>query len=171
MPSVTLKAFVPGAGPAEVFTRLADFSAYPRYTATVREVTVTELSDGAVASHWTVDFRNGVLCWSERDRVDPDTLTIGFTQTEGDFERFEGTWRVAAAGADDDPCVRVDFTATFDLGMPSLASILDPVARQALSESIGLILRGLFGRHTTVTETVDATDAGPVGAPLPATGG
>ena len=184
MPSVTLEATVPGADPAAVFTRLADFSAYPRYTAAVRKVTVTGVDDDIVASHWSVNFRNGVLCWSERDRIDLAALTIDFAQVDGDFERFDGTWRVTAQPAADrgdggahgrvgspgpaGPApgatqvldVRVHFSATFDLGMPSLAAILDPVARQALTESIGLILRGLFGEHIHIAEASATVAAG-----------
>ncbi|MEU0353066.1 SRPBCC family protein [Streptomyces sp. NPDC006237] len=155
MPSVTLDATIPGTDTHTVFTRLADFPAYPKYTDAVREVTVSPIDDGLVASQWAVNFRNGVLCWSEHDRIDPAALTIDFTQTEGDFDRFDGAWQVT--GGDEHTQVR--FTATFDLGMPSLAAIIDPIACQALAENIALILRGLFGDHITVTEATPAAAA------------
>ncbi|MBQ0826564.1 type II toxin-antitoxin system RatA family toxin [Streptomyces tagetis] len=157
MPRVTLDAILPGTtDTGAVFTRLADFAAYPKYTDAVREVTLTGIEDGQVASHWSVNFRSGVLCWSEHDRIDPVALTIDFTQVEGDFDRFDGSWRVTAA----ETGTRVRFTAAFDLGMPSLAAIIDPIACQALAESIGLILRGLFGEHITVAEPVTAAQGG-----------
>ncbi|MGW8375584.1 SRPBCC family protein [Streptomyces sp. ODS28] len=169
MPRVTLDATVPGLDAAAVFTRLADFTAYPRYTDTVREVIITGAGPthgngtgkgSTVASHWSVNFRNGVLCWSEYDRIDPVALTIDFAQLEGDFERFEGGWRVTAEGAHTQVC----FTALFDLGIPTLAAILDPVARQALVESISSILRGLFGPHTAVREREAAAPCEPGGS-------
>ena len=49
------------------------------------------------------------------------------------------------------PAVRVVFTADFDFGVPSLASIIDPVAERVLVETITEILRGLFGTVLTVT--------------------
>jgi hypothetical protein len=45
--------------------------------------------------------------------------------------------------------VEVEFTAVFDLGMASLAAILDPIAEQALRDSIELILRGLLGEQVS----------------------
>jgi hypothetical protein len=41
--------------------------------------------------------------------------------------------------------VRVVFTASFDLGMPSLAGIIDPIAEHTLRENMCSILRGLLG--------------------------
>ncbi len=62
--------------------------------------------------------------WSERDAFFPTTRTIGFTQLTGDFRAVEGTWR-CASGEDG---TAVTFDAVFDLGIPTLAELLDPVA-------------------------------------------
>ncbi|GAA3245962.1 type II toxin-antitoxin system RatA family toxin [Streptomyces labedae] len=148
MPEVILDALVPDATAPEVFDRLRDFAAYPQYTDAVREVTVTDKGGDVLDSDWSVNFRNGILCWSERDRIDADTLTIDFVQTDGDFDQFEGSWKVEP-GQD---TVTVRFTAVFDLGMPSLAAIIDPIACDALVEAIGLILRGLLGERITLTQ-------------------
>jgi ribosome-associated toxin RatA of RatAB toxin-antitoxin module len=145
MRNVVIETVVPAAhGEAdadEVFAKIKDFGQYPKYTDAVREVVITTRADGAVDSQWSVNFRNGVLCWSERDWIDDATRGIKFTQLEGDFERFEGTWQVDAEAAD----VTVRFTADFDLGMPSLAAIIDPIAERALRDNMQAILRGLLG--------------------------
>ncbi|MEU0684231.1 type II toxin-antitoxin system RatA family toxin [Streptomyces albogriseolus] len=148
MPEVTLDALIPDATAADVFDRLRDFAAYPKYTDAVREVNVTDAGGDTLDSDWSVNFRNGILCWSERDRIDADNLSIDFTQTDGDFDTFDGSWKVYSHP---DGAVTVRFTATFDLGMPSLAAIINPIACQALAEAISLILRGLLGDHITLT--------------------
>ncbi|MFJ3620576.1 type II toxin-antitoxin system RatA family toxin [Streptomyces iakyrus] len=147
MPQVILDALVPGTSADAVFARLRDFAAYPKYTDAVREVIVTEAAPGTIDSQWSVNFRNGVLCWSETDTIDTDALTIDFTQTEGDFDTFNGSWQVQQHKE----AVTVRFTADFDLGMPSLAALIDPIACDALTEAITLILRGLLGEHITLT--------------------
>jgi ribosome-associated toxin RatA of RatAB toxin-antitoxin module len=145
MRTVVIETVVPGArGNAdadEVFAKVKDFSQYPKYTDAVREVSITTRQDGAVDSQWSVNFRNGVLCWSERDWIDDAARGIAFTQLDGDFERFEGTWQVDPTPTD----VTVRFTADFDLGMPSLAAIIDPIAERALRDNMHAILRGLLG--------------------------
>ncbi|MGC5051855.1 type II toxin-antitoxin system RatA family toxin [Micromonospora sp. DT48] len=141
MPDVTIDALVPATTAAEVYNKLRDFGAYPRYTDAVREVKVLAVDDDTVETRWSVNFRNGVLCWTERDTFDDATQTIAFTQLDGDFHRFDGAWSVRT----DDSGVKVRFACSFDLGMPSLAAIVDPIACEALTESIQLILHGLLG--------------------------
>jgi ribosome-associated toxin RatA of RatAB toxin-antitoxin module len=148
MPEVTLDVHIPDSQAEEVFDRLRDFAAYPEYTDAIREVRVTEVDEATIDSKWSANFRNGVLCWSERDRIDPSALTIEFTQIDGDFERFEGGWYVEQDGTG----TTARFTAVFDLGIPSLASLIDPIASRTLLETIGLIARGLFGPAITLHE-------------------
>jgi ribosome-associated toxin RatA of RatAB toxin-antitoxin module len=149
MPNVAIDTLVPGADPDAVYARLRDFAAYPRYTDAVREVRVTDAGPDTVDSQWSVNFRTGVLRWGERDTFDPAARTIAFTQTSGDFDEFSGTWRVEPAGG----AVAVRFACEFDLGMPSLAAMIDPIAAESLTENLRLILRGLLGDEVTFTTT------------------
>jgi ribosome-associated toxin RatA of RatAB toxin-antitoxin module len=141
MPSVAVTAAVPGSLPDEVFEAVADFGSYAEHTATVREVVVTPAADGGVESAWEVNFRNGVLAWTERDTVDLGARRIDFEQVDGDFVLFTGTWAVEPDG--EGSVVR--FTASFDLGMPSLAPMIDPIAVRTLVDNVQAILSGLLG--------------------------
>jgi ribosome-associated toxin RatA of RatAB toxin-antitoxin module len=156
MPQVIVEATVPDADPDEVFARVQDFEAYPRYTDAVREITI-EGSDGpGTTSEWSVNFRGGILRWRERDWPDPAARTIGYEQVDGDFERFEGDWRITPTGSD----VRVVFTALFDLGIPTLAPIIDPIAERALRDNIQTILRGLLGDGVVFADVPTSDPAG-----------
>lgn len=126
-------------GPDEAFRRIADYGRYAELTSTVRSVRLEQRA-GEPYSVWEVDFRGGILRWTERDEVDVVARVLAFEQVDGDLERFEGRWDVAPDGSGS----RVQFTAVLDMGMPSLAPIVDPVAKAALAENIGRILAGLF---------------------------
>lgn len=139
MRHVEITGFVPNTDPRPLFDCLSDFSRYPELTDAIREVTVVDSGDGHVESSWKANFRNGVLQWREQDYLDPDSLTITFVQTEGDFAEFHGNWAVEQIGPD----ALVRFTAAFDLGMPSLAPMIDPIAMATLTANIGSILQGL----------------------------
>lgn len=141
MRNVQVTAIVPATAPAEAYEVLSDFERYPELTHAVRSVTAVHGEDGTVTSEWEVYFRNGILRWTEADRLDESTLTIAFEQTDGDFDHFSGAWTVEPAG---DGCT-VRFSASFDLGMPSIAHIIDPIAELALRDNIAIILRGLLG--------------------------
>lgn len=125
--------------PDAAFARLADYERYPELTSTVLGVQL-DRSGGQLRSAWRVTFRGGVLAWTEVDRVDPVARVLDFEQVDGDLDRFIGRWTV-------EPTVdgsRIAFTAEVDLGIPSLAPIVDPIADAALRENIRTILEGLF---------------------------
>ena len=139
MPTVEIVANVIGGVPATVFDALSDFERYPEATDAVRQVTVTRQTSTKAASSWEVNFRSGILRWKEEDEFDHDARTIHFTQTEGDLKLFTGTWHV---DEHDDGCV-VRFVAQFDMGIPTLASMLDPIAESTLRENVSNIIRCL----------------------------
>ncbi|HEX4964507.1 MAG TPA: SRPBCC family protein [Thermoanaerobaculia bacterium] len=132
--------------PAEqAYQKIAAFEDYPTYTAAVRRVAVSERSDRCSISSWEVAFDEGILRWTEEDRFEPEARRIRFRQVTGDLEHFEGEWTVDAdSGLEGDGmgCV-VRFCARFDLGVPTLSEMLEPIAEQALRDNVELILAGL----------------------------
>ncbi len=142
MRHVVLHALADGLAPDEVYHRISDFGRYPEYSDVFREVAVEPpLPDGSTVSDWTVEFRGGLMRWRERDTYAPATYSLAFEQLSGDFQTFEGSWRCEAR----DGGTLVVFTAAFDLGIPSLAEILDPVAESTVRTNIARVLRGLAG--------------------------
>ncbi|MEU9518974.1 aromatase/cyclase [Streptomyces sp. NPDC048224] len=140
MRHVVLHALADGLAPADVYGRISDFRRFPDYSDTFREVHVEPaLPDGSTVSDWTVEFRGGLMRWRERDTYSPETYSIAFEQLSGDFHAFEGSWRCEAR----DGGTLVVFTAAFDLGIPSMAEVLDPVAESTLRTNIARVLRGL----------------------------
>ncbi|GAA1933008.1 aromatase/cyclase [Kitasatospora viridis] len=146
---IRVEGLLSGQDADEVFDRIRDFERYADHTDAVREVTVTADQAGTVDSAWAVNFRGGVLRWTERDVIDAPARAITFEQLTGDFARFVGTWDVRQTGDD----VVVLFSCEFDMGIPSLEPIINPVAMRALIESIGLILRGLLGEGIEITSS------------------
>jgi ribosome-associated toxin RatA of RatAB toxin-antitoxin module len=141
MQTVRIEAFVLDSTATEVYETVIDFTRYPDLVETVREVVAEPAAeDGSIVSHWAVNFRNGVLRWTEVDTFDRLNLISRFTQVTGDFDVFEGEWAVRQEGGD----TFVVFHGEFDFGVPTLASIIDPVAVRVLTESMREILLGLF---------------------------
>jgi ribosome-associated toxin RatA of RatAB toxin-antitoxin module len=137
MPRVIVRAVVRGGSPDELFDHIADFERYPEIASNVIESHVARNGETAESS-WRVTFRNGILQWSERDVVDRANHRVGFEQTDGDLALFEGEWRVHESGEGS----LVEFVADFDLGIPSLASMLDPVAARTLASNMRELIVG-----------------------------
>jgi ribosome-associated toxin RatA of RatAB toxin-antitoxin module len=137
--TITVRAAEVGA--ATAYRRISDFAGYPHRTGVVREVVVREADPGSSVSDWTLGFGSGLLRWTQRETFDPRRRTIAFTQLSGDFVVFDGSWRIdetaghAVAG----------FEAVFDLGIPALAELLDPIVESALRDAVRQILDDLLG--------------------------
>jgi ribosome-associated toxin RatA of RatAB toxin-antitoxin module len=141
MRAVRLRLHVPNQSASDVYATLADFERYPMLCEAVQSVAVTEVSENVTVSAWEVTFRAGLLRWTEEDTFDSGALTITFRQLDGDIPVFDGSWRCVEAG----PGSEVVFCARLDMGIPSLADALEPIAARTLIDNVVSIVRGLVG--------------------------
>ncbi|MFD9721436.1 type II toxin-antitoxin system RatA family toxin [Streptomyces sp. NPDC059076] len=124
-------------------TRLED---YADYMENVESVTVRGQTDaGARVSEWSVLLKGSVLEWVEEDELDEATRTMTFTQVSGDLDEFRGYWRVEDGGRGTSV---VTFSVDFEIGIPLLADMLNPVAAKALRENSEHMLRAIERRIT-----------------------
>ena len=156
MRTVLLRLYVPDKPASDVYRTLADFERYPELSDAVRSVAVTEVSENRTVSDWEVTFRAGLLRWTEEDTFDPGNLTIRFHQLEGDVAVFDGSWRCVETAQGSE----VLFSADLDLGIPSLADALEPIAVRTLIANIVSIVRGLVGSAELVASDTEV----PVGS-------
>ena len=147
---VHLRLHVPDQPANDVYETLADFERYPELSDAVRSVAVTRASENMTVSHWEVTFRAGLLRWTEEDTFDPGARSITFRQLEGDAAVFDGSWQCVDAT----PGSEIIFSARLDMGIPSLADALEPIAVRTLSDNIVSIVRGLVGRAELVGSAV-----------------
>jgi ribosome-associated toxin RatA of RatAB toxin-antitoxin module len=150
MRTVCLRLHVPHKSASDVYQTLADFERYPDLSDAVQNVAVTEVSENLTVSRWEVTFRAGLLCWTEEDTFDPSALSITFRQLEGDIAVFDGSWECVDAV----PGSEILFSARLDMGIPSLADALEPIAVRTLIDNIVSIVRGLVGHAELVTSDV-----------------
>jgi ribosome-associated toxin RatA of RatAB toxin-antitoxin module len=149
MRSVQLRMTVLGRGGQDVYHILADFPRYPAFSPAVHRVTVTEIDDTVSRSEWEVAFRAGILKWVEEDTFDRAALRIDFRQLEGDMALFEGSWMCS----DTANGTGITFAARFDMGIPTLADALEPIAARTLVDNIVAIVSGLFDGAVSLDDT------------------
>jgi ribosome-associated toxin RatA of RatAB toxin-antitoxin module len=150
MRTIRIRLHVPHMSASDVYATLARFERYPELSDVVRSVAVTEVSGNISVSRWEVTFRAGLLRWTEEDTFDPAGLSITFRQLDGDIAVFDGSWKCldAAQGSE------IVFSARLDMGIPSLADALEPIAVRTLIDNTVLIVRGLVGRAELVASDV-----------------
>jgi hypothetical protein len=162
MRTVRLRLLVPGMSAADAYATLSDFDRYPVLSEAVQSVTVTEVAANVTVSTWEVTFRAGLLRWTEEDTFDPAGLTISFRQLEGDIAVFEGSWECvdsaagtgAASGTASGTGCEIVFSVRLDMGIPSLADALEPIAVRTLIDNTVSIVQGLVGTAELVATDV-----------------
>ena len=138
MPFIQVETSVDGP-PEAAFALASNMEDYPRFMKDVVYLKVLEHDGDSQISEWHARLQGRILRWKERDVFDEATRTITYQQTEGDLKRFEGAWRFEAAGTG----TKITLTVDFDLGIPMLAPLLDPVATLVVKRNCQDMLAGM----------------------------
>ncbi|MFF8908789.1 type II toxin-antitoxin system RatA family toxin [Streptomyces olivaceoviridis] len=142
MRTIHLRVDIPSVDPATAFDQISDFTRFPSLAKDVHDV---ETKPGSPRhSDWEVNFRRGLMRWTEQETLDTQALSIEFHQTDGDFEDFRGHWQLARVPEG----TEVYFEVTYDFGIESLVGIMDPIAERVIKRAIFSVLEGLFGGIT-----------------------
>jgi ribosome-associated toxin RatA of RatAB toxin-antitoxin module len=140
MPDVHLDITV--EAPIErVWNTILDVERYPESMETVRYVRVVdERGDTCRRVAWSVLLKGSILEWEEEEEIDPAARLVVFKQLQGDLEHFDGDWRLEDLGSER---TKVLFKVSFEIGIPMLAEMLNPVAQRSLRENSIEMLRGI----------------------------
>ncbi|SBT41772.1 type II toxin-antitoxin system RatA family toxin [Micromonospora auratinigra] len=141
MPTVTT-SHTSAEDPALVWAALLDSESYASYMAEVREITVVEWVGDRRVSRWSVLLKGSELEWEEEEFIDHDRRRIEFRQIDGDLAYFTGHWQVSA----DDRGTVAELHVEFDIGIPMMSEMLNPVAARALEDNSRAILEQLGHR-------------------------
>ena len=138
MPIVKVDAAIEAAA-ERVWDAVKAVEDYPAFMESVRDVRIEDdLGGGSRLTRWSVLLKGSVLEWTERETIREDVRRLEFEQVDGDLDRFAGAWSVHDHG--DGGCtVRLD--VDFDIGIPLLAEMLNPVAARALRDNSQQMLR------------------------------
>ena len=121
----------------EVWRAVNDIEAYPGYMDNVRRVEILSSDGDERVSSWSVLLKGSVLEWTELETVDLGQRRIDFRQLDGDLDLFAGAWQldVGEGGR-----VTVSLDVEFEIGIPLLADMLNPVAARALRDNSAQML-------------------------------
>jgi ribosome-associated toxin RatA of RatAB toxin-antitoxin module len=129
----------------DAWQTIVDVESYPLRMENVQSVRLLDADRGTEQQEyrraaWSVLLRGSVLQWVEREYLDPASHTIRFEQESGDLDRFDGYWTVAVI---DELHSLVTLRVEFDIGIPLLADMLNPIATTALHDNAVVMLRAL----------------------------
>jgi ribosome-associated toxin RatA of RatAB toxin-antitoxin module len=143
MPVVRVEQRV--AAPVDaVWGVVSDVEARTRLMGHMRSVEVRETGPGYRVTAWEVDIKGCAMRWTEREEIDHERLRIDYHLIEGDLAQMEGHWQLEPLP---DGVVNVVLSVSFDIGMPELSDMLDPVAERAIREN-SLAMLASLAAHT-----------------------
>ncbi|SDH49140.1 Ribosome association toxin PasT (RatA) of the RatAB toxin-antitoxin module [Actinokineospora alba] len=133
--------------PADVWAAVLDCESFPTYMAEVVDVRLLEDEGARRLARWSVLLKGSELEWEEEEVVDAERMRIDFQQLDGDLAYFAGYWQVSAVG----DATLVELYVDFDIGIPLMADMLNPVAARALEDNAKGILVSLGDRAPSPT--------------------
>ncbi|WP_003275609.1 type II toxin-antitoxin system RatA family toxin [Ralstonia solanacearum] len=123
---------------AKVWELVKNIEDYPRFMKPVQEVKILSKNGDTIEAEWEIELKGSLLRWSEREICRPQDYRIDFAQIEGDLEKFEGHWDLKAVSQH---ATEVELLVDFEIGIPMLRDMLNPVAEKALRENAITMLR------------------------------
>jgi ribosome-associated toxin RatA of RatAB toxin-antitoxin module len=139
MPTVSVDMEI--AAPADrVWHVVTRVERYPDSMSSVQWVRILAEDGCRRRSAWSIVLKGAVLRWEEAEHLRHDARVMEFRQLSGDMELFQGAWRLTPLGE----CrTGVVLSIDFEIGIPLLAEMLNPVAERSLRENCAEMLRGI----------------------------
>jgi ribosome-associated toxin RatA of RatAB toxin-antitoxin module len=131
MPLVEVAETIP-APVDRVWEVVNDVESYPRLMEHVRSMTVVERGENYRLTEWHVELKGCLMRWLEREELQPDRYRIEYRQIEGELAEFEGYWQLEPLT---ESSTRVVLTVRFEIGIPMLSEMLNPVAERAIRDN------------------------------------
>lgn len=144
MPVIDSEVFI-AAPPRLAFDLACDHDRYQEYGVrdliSVRTVEPDE-GDGRQVTDWVWNLKGARIRYRERDIHDAERLHIHVEQIQGDLKRYVTDWHfLPAAGG-----TRFTSRVEFDMGIPMLSGLLDPVARLVIRRTVDALVNAIKSR-------------------------
>lgn len=138
MPIVETSTKITDTKLERLWRNICCFEKFPDFMEDVIEVQC--YGDNENLSSWKVLWEGGELSWIEKDYFLPYER-ISFEQVEGDLDVYKGEWRIEYNELENEATVTL--TIEFDLGIPSLEEILNPIGIKAIKSNSFNMLEAL----------------------------
>ncbi len=136
-----------------VWNTLRAVERYPLLMDPVKSIVVVEKGENFAISEWEVVLKGSLLKWLERAEFFPDEYRIQYSQVDGDLQWLRGFWKLRSLSPDvTEAILEIDF----EIGIPILQDMLNPIAERALGENARLMLLSLESERQALVSSASA---------------
>jgi len=114
----------------DVYAAAKAVETFPEFMPDLESVEVLERSNGNTVSRWVGLVQGRKIRWVEEDLWDDRAYRCDFRQREGDFTRYQGTWRFEPVGEGTRTTIDVDFQLDIPLAGALLSNLLKVLMRK-----------------------------------------
>jgi len=137
--------------PLEQVYRVAkDVERFPEFMPDVESIRVLERTDGGTVTEWVGLVQGRKVRWIEEDHWDDAGHRCSFRQREGDFSRYEGTWRFEAVPGGTRTTLDLAYEMDLPLAGPLLSNLLKVLVRKNLESMLTALKHQLEGSRPGV---------------------
>ncbi len=138
MPYIECSVFV-RSDAQEAYEIARKMEEYPVFMENLESVKVLEQGEGYTITDWWAKVDGRDFKWQEKDVFDEENLTITYQQTAGDLKKFEGQWSFA----EEPGGTKVTLTVDFEMGIPMLAGLLNPILKKKVKSNSEAMLEAI----------------------------
>ncbi|MDZ7832045.1 MAG: SRPBCC family protein [Desulfobacterales bacterium] len=117
---------------------------YPLYMPSVNAIAVLDRKESEMTTRWDAEIDGAPICWVQHIRMRNDTREILFEAIEGDFDVFQGRWRVGES----EGRISLVLSIEYKLGIPIIEEVLGPILREKIAANSEMMLKAIAGRLT-----------------------
>jgi ribosome-associated toxin RatA of RatAB toxin-antitoxin module len=129
--------------PERVYRVARDVESFPSFMPDVESVRIVERSaDGRrVVSAWVglIPKFGLKVRWTEEDLWDDEARTCAFTQVQGDFSAYDGTWRFLTV----DSGTLFESVIRYEIEIPLVGPLIRGVIKKTMAENVDRLQQAL----------------------------
>jgi len=126
----------------EVYRVAKDVERFPEFMPDVESIRVLERMDGRTVTEWVGLVQGRKIRWVEEDRWDDAAHLCTFRQREGDFSKYEGTWRFEAVPGG----TRTTLDLAYEMDLPLAGALLSNLLKVLVRKNLESMLTALKGQ-------------------------
>lgn len=112
---------------------------FPEFMPDLESVEILERFNGNTVSRWVGLVQGRKIRWVEEDLWDDTAYRCDFRQREGDFTRYQGSWRFEPVDGGTRTTIDVDFQLDIPLAGALLSNLLKVLMRKNIENMLGAL--------------------------------
>lgn len=123
----------------KIYNLAKNMEEFPKFMRDVESVKTLERTPNRTITEWVTNVDGMTISWKEEDIFDNENKTIFYRLTQGDLDKFEGSWKFETV----EDKTKVTLSVDYDFGVPSLTELIGPTLELKVKENSEMMLNGI----------------------------